>query len=80
MHQPILEKKKDQQVSYIILNKAFQNSIKLNYFSESGCQCEGKTNLLSVQEQDYLCCTIFLVHFYAYQEAVLFFTHFGSDS
>lgn len=34
MHQPILKKKKDQQVSYTILNKAFQNSVKLNFQSQ----------------------------------------------
>lgn len=78
MHQPILKNQKDQEVSYIILNNAFQNAIKLNNFSESDYQSEGKTNILA--GQDYLCPTVFLVHFYAYQEAVLFYTHSGSDS
>lgn len=42
----IKNREKDQQVSYIILNKVFQNAIKLNSFGESDCQCAGKTNLL----------------------------------
>lgn len=65
---------------YITLNKTLQNAITLNNFLESDCHCEGKTNILSGQEQDYLCHTLFLVHFYAYQEALLFYTHAGRDS
>jgi len=80
MHQPILKKKKDQQVSYIILNKGLQNAIKPNNFAESDCQSEGKKNLLSRQEQDYLRHTIFLMYFHAYQKAVLFYTHSKIDS
>lgn len=74
------KEKKEQQMSYITLNKAFQNAIKPNSFSGSNCQCDGKTNLLLVQEQDYSCHTSPLVHFYAYQEAVLLYICSGSGS